>query len=380
MRSRHRGLGQALILIAMVLAVLLLLTLAIAPPRQQPRSRGPQPERRTLEIHRADSGNAADRAARFHGPTPALQVGIQIKNIYNLQLEDQTFSADGWYWMRWGEELEAIRLAQQIPAMQMVEFLNQVEVWNSTIEPETPEPVQQADGLFNQLVRFSARFSIDAIDQHRSPFEKVMLPIVLETRPAAFRLGDLSVRLEPDPKQETLVNNYADLTGYRLQQGWLEKSSNSYGAIGPKSTETYSQLIMRLVYCSEPRAAFTKWILPVLIVMSVVLLAPSLEGSLGEMRLAIPSTALLTLVFMQQTYKSELPVAPYLTFLDEIYAYCYIVALGLFILFLWSSNQMEAAAPQQRSAVRARINRIDGVCQISACIGLAVVALLAWFL
>ena len=39
--------------------------------------------------------------------------------------------------------------------------------------------------------------------------------------------------------------------------------------------------------------------------MSIVLLAPSLESSLGDMRLAITSTALLTLVFLQPTYKSE---------------------------------------------------------------------------
>lgn len=53
------------------------------------------------------------------------------------------------------------------------------------------------------------------------------------------------------------------------------------------------------------------------------------------MRLAIPSTALLTQVFLQQTRKAELPSTPYLTFLDELYACSYLLAVGLFILFLW---------------------------------------------
>ena len=117
------------------------------------------------------------------------------------------------------------------------------------------------------------------------------------------------------------------------------------------------------------------WIPLVLIVMSVVLLAPSIESSLGEMRLAIPSTALLTLVFLQQTYKAELPSTPYLTFLDELYAYSYLVAVGLFILFLWGSNRMEAAAPERRQAVQRSINTI---CQWGALLGLGAVAVVAW--
>jgi hypothetical protein len=72
--------------------------------------------------------------------------------------------------------------------------------------------------------------------------------------------------------------------------------------------------------------------------MAVVFLAPSLEASLGELRLAIPSTALLTLVVMQQTYQAELPPLPYLTFLDIIYAYCYLIAIAQFVLFVWGIN------------------------------------------
>ncbi len=86
--------------------------------------------------------------------------------------------------------------------------------------------------------------------------------------------------------------------------------------------------------------------------MIVVLLAPGLEGSLGDLRLAIPSTALLTLVFLQQSYRAELPSTPYPTFLDQLYAYSYLVALGLFLLFVWSSNLFEAAPEPERKAVR----------------------------
>jgi hypothetical protein len=50
--------------------------------------------------------------------------------------------------------------------------------------------------------------------------------------------------------------------------------------------------------------------------MGIVRLAPSLEGQLGDTRLSIPSTGMLTLIFMQQTYKASLPPLDYLNFLD----------------------------------------------------------------
>jgi hypothetical protein len=98
------------------------------------------------------------------------------------------------------------------------------------------------------------------------------------------------------------------------------------------------------VFYRIPRfTAFLQWLLPLLIVMAVVFLAPSLEASLGELRLAIPSTALLTLVVMQQTYQAELPPLPYLTFLDIVYAYCYVIAIAQFVLFVWGINVLAAA-------------------------------------
>jgi hypothetical protein len=187
------------------------------------------------------------------------------------------------------------------------------------------------------------------------------------------------VRLQPADTTSPLTGDYSELAGYALRRNWIVEGQNSYELIGPRQKEVYSQLAFRVAYGSQPWASFMKWILPLLIVMSIVLLAPSLESSLGEMRLAIPSTALLTLVFLQQTYKAELPTTPYLTFLDELYAYSYLVAVGLFILFLWASNRMESSSPEQRQSVQRSINRIDTYCQWGALLGFGLVALLAWF-
>jgi hypothetical protein len=317
---------------------------------------------------------------RFPPGTLPLRVGIHVKNLYNLQLESQTFSADGWYRLEWDPPLEALRRENGIAVARMVEFINQVETWDSEIEAETPEPVLESDGSRTQTFRFSARFYIDALDVHDSPFETIELPLILETRPEIFSLEQRAVQLIPARNQNRLVGEYGDVAGYVLRGARQVPSSNTYEPMGPGEDETHSQLAIRVLYGSDFQAGFIKWILPLLIVMGIVLLAPSLESSLGDLRLAIPSTALLTLVFLQQTYRAELPATPYPTFLDQLYAASYLVAVGLFVLFLWSSNQFEATPEEQRSAMRRRINRIDALCQWGALLGLMVWAGLAWIL
>jgi hypothetical protein len=73
-----------------------------------------------------------------------------------------------------------------------------------------------------------------------------------------------------------------------------------------------------------------------------------------------------------------MPPTSYLTFLDQLYTYGYAVSVGLFVLFLWGSNQLEAAPEGQRGRVMRRINQVDLRCQIGAVIGLGLVALFAW--
>ena len=54
-----------------------------------------------------------------------------------------------------------------------------------------------------------------------------------------------------------------------------------------------------------------------------------------DARAGIPVTVLLTLVFLQQTYREELPDLPFLTFLDQVYVIAYVVTLLAFILVIF---------------------------------------------
>jgi hypothetical protein len=372
--------------LGLLLAVTLvgLLLLALLRPPLQPGGTGerPQPIRRrdaVLPIEQVLSAAEQKKAL-------AVTVGMHLENAYNLSIPDQTFMADGWFWLSWPQEVEDLMEANKIEPDRMVEVVNNIVGYDFDVDPEYPEPQLRADGSRHQIYRFSGFFYVDDINLRDSPFNLLSLPLILETRPLEFTLdGPTPVLLQPDPDRDGLVGGYATIRGFQdigvsLSQK-IHRYATNFGEQQPR--RDYSQVVLRVFYRTPPFASFVQWIMPLLIVMLIVFLAPSLEGSLGDLRIAIPSTALLTLVVMQQTYQAELPPLPYLTFLDRIYLVSYLISIALFVLFLWASNLYAAA---ERSGadeagmvlVRQRVKRADGWFQGLAVGGFLLVAYLAW--
>jgi hypothetical protein len=110
--------------------------------------------------------------------------------------------------------------------------------------------------------------------------------------------------------------------------------------------------------------------MPLITVMLLTLFSPSIAPMGWEVRVGIPSTSLLTLIFLQQTYQSSIPDFHYLTFLDSIYNLCYMVDLILFALFLWAAKIYHAAAEEDHKIVAAYIEKIDHRFQVVLTLGL----------
>ncbi len=318
----------------------------------------------------------------------AITVGIHMENAYNLSIPDQTFMADGWFWLTWPQAVQDLMDANKIEAERMVEVVNNIVGYDFAVDPEYPEPQLRADGTRHQSYRFSGSFYVDDINLRDSPFNLLSLPLIVETRPIAFTVdGPTPVLLLPEPDRDGLVGAYVTIRGFQdvgvSLTPKIHRYATNFGELEPR--RDYSQVVLRVFYRTPAFASFVQWILPLLIVMLIVFLAPSLEGSLGDLRIAIPSTALLTLVVMQQTYQAELPPLPYLTFLDRIYLASYLISIALFVLFLWASNLYAAAERsdadgQAMALARQRVKRADGWFQGLAVGGFLLVVWLAWVL
>ena len=310
-----------------------------------------------------------------------IEVGMHIKNIYNLSLKDKTFTADGWFWLKWPESIQQLIESDQIPITELVELVNQVESYDAKLEPDSAEPERLEGGRYLQLFRFSSKFYDDQQNLRPFPFENLELPINLEVRPSQFSMGDQGVVLVPKLLANELQGDSIALNGYSVLGAASSSAIHSYtttfGEEGIANAGDYSMATFEIRYRTNGWAAFYRYVLPWVAVMVILLIAPNLEGNLNDLRLTIPSTALLTLVFLQEGAHSELPALDYLTFLDKIYLFGYLVATAEFCLFVWGTNLISRAPEEQHRKLMDQINQVDLIYQITTIVGCLTLILLS---
>lgn len=315
-------------------------------------------------------------------PEHSLILGMHIENIYNLSLKDKNFSAEGWFWLEWPEAVQQLIIKNKIPLLELVEIVNQVEVWDSQIELESPEPELKPNGNRLQIYRFSAKFFDYSQTLKRFPFEHLDLPIIIEIRPTEFSLAAEAIRLNPALESKGVKGQYAGMNGYQTGDVSVKKSIYTYNTNFGQNNDIkggeYSRVEYNVNYYTQFWPAFYQYVMPWLAVMAILLLAPNLEVKFTEMRLAIPSTALLTLVFLQLGTNADLPKLSYVSFIDQLYIFGYIASIGLFALFVWGSNAYENAIESQREAVMQKIKNIDIIYQSNVIGGSIFIAVAAF--
>ena len=195
---------------------------------------------------------------------------------------------------------------------------------------------------------YTGDFYIDNLDLRRFPFNSVSLPVVLEVDDPVGDLTYESLRLIPDLR-DSGIGQYSDLFGW-LTRGWSFGEFRHHFASGlgfSAEDEEYSQLIFDVSYQRSSWSAFWTLIQPLVVVMASIVL---ITRVLTEFRVEIPIAVLLTLIFLQDGYRSELPNLPYLSFLDSVYAIAYILSIVSFALVLYLEALKRRASLSQVSA------------------------------
>jgi hypothetical protein len=316
--------------------------------------------------------------------TMPIRIGIFAENIYDFNMATQSFAAEGLVWIHWGSAFQEVLDAEGLTIEQVVHPVNRVNSWDWMMKPFYPKPLKTAGGDHYQLIRFAGRFYVDQIDLHRYPFERLTVPIIWGLNVMSDVFSAEKVRIIADHPQSG-VGSFIEVIGFATDKYEVNEyvqtypTSFGYKDAGKQSHTPFSQVRLEVTYRKAPLASIQQYILPLLIVMFITLIAPSLAASLWDVRIAIPSTALLTLVFLQQSYRQTLPQLPYATYLDQIYVTCYAVTFGLFCLFVWASNKLDTSSEADRPEVIARLNKVDSWFQIVCVLFLTATTTLNWF-
>jgi len=322
-----------------------------------------------------------------------LTVGIYATNNHALDLAQPSFIGEGYLWMRWGPVLEKLLEETGSGPDDLLILENQVERWDGVRLKASAKPKQLDDGTFYQIYQYSSKLYIQNLTLRHYPFQWLNLPIVIEPNDQTDRLLFKSLRLIPDADDSEIGRNIG-LPGF-VTQGWsFEERRHRYASdFGLDTARTdvprneYSQLVFNVAYRRSIWASIWTMFQPLAVTLAVVILSPGLASNLWEVRLAIPTTVLLTLVFLQQGYKDQLPELPYLTYLDKIYAIAYLITLASFLLYLWGANQLAGARAATGGQTReptpellSKLERLDHAFQFWALLALLILGTVAWFI
>lgn len=320
----------------------------------------------------------------FNNPDRTIEVGLHVENMHQLSLKDKIYWVEGWYWLKWTPQIQQIMEAKKIPLTEVVEFTNEVEGVGSSVSLDSAEPVSLPDGRSYQLFRFSNKFYVNDLNLKKYPFVEINLPVTLETRQDAlscYEGGPKCVDLKPFPDNaKTVIGQFAEINGFDLIGASVKPYLHQYNTtFGVGKNSAFGAVDFDLIYKTNYLAVFGQYILPLLVVIGIVLVSPSLPGSIGDVRLAIPTTALLTMIFLQQGYRADIPSLSYFSFLDWLYMYAYVVSICFFILFAWGTYRYNTAIEDQKPQTERSIDRIDTIVQTIALLALVTIIPMAWF-
>lgn len=286
-------------------------------------------------------------------PLKAKQViiGFYAVDIYDLSIKSNTYHMTAYIWLRWSGDIDPIK---------SLGFTNLVEDWSFTKKLILESPDILPDGSKYQLMRIEGRF-FQPFDLRNYPLDKQKLELFLEHTTTPYN----EIVYLPDPSD----------TGYDeglLVPGWkiigLDANSyiHDYGSnfnVGNSEVLKYS--VIKFSFELERHINFFIWklILPLMIVMMTNWLALILKPTMIEVRTAMPSTALLTTVFMQQAALDAIPECPTLVLIDKIYVISYIFIILTLLQIIWVNTHIDHNSPSSIARM-VKIDKISFTIQI----------------
>jgi hypothetical protein len=276
-----------------------------------------------------------------------VTVGLYVVEVHGLDQQQSTFQADFYLWMRWRGERDPTPT---------IELINTVERWGLTKTQIYAEPVALPSGERLQQFHVQGEF-FAPLSLEDYPLDKHELRIEIEDSTWS---SDRQVYV-PDVDQSNISPELPlpgwQITGWNLAEHTYQYETD-FGDISATAPE-YSRADFTLGI--ERPDSFFRWmlLLPLLIVLLLGCSVLVVHPIYTEVRLAGPATALLSLVFLQQSYTSTLPEVGGLVLLDKIYALAYAVVVGLIATTILTSHWVREDAAH---AVRAqRLDRIVAV-------------------
>lgn len=300
-------------------------------------------------------------------PAPTARrvtVGVYGLNAYDLDTAANTFYFNGYLWIIWTGDRDPSRT---------LEIINVVDEADFVIEPTVDQPDTLSTGEKITWFKVSGRF-FQPFDLREYPLDTQELTLLIEDS----TFPQEAVVFRPDTTSSGFDSRF-EVPGWTVTGLSTRSLTHDYGSSfgAEASAESLYSVLEVSIQLSRGRNLFLwKLLLPLLLVLGTNWLALVLHPRLIEVRTAMPATALLTMVFLQQSALDGLPPVSALVLMDRIYLVAYVIIVATFARMVWDNNQLKHAADEMTCAQELR--RSDRIILVSQVVlGLGALAVLA---
>lgn len=260
-------------------------------------------------------------------------IGAYIVNIQSINFETSSFSADIFVWMRWAN--------RDLHPDEHFEIMNSSDSWNATIAPLEVGPIEQPDGTLYHSFHYQGAFNFKPNLQD-FPFGGQNLPIVVE----GTLDGQYGINFIQD-STPVVVDPGLTLPGFKIGETTLTTGMYSYatdfGEVGIDGNQEYSRTVINVPISYPVFANIVKYFLPLFLIVITASLVFLIPSTMGEARIALGITALLTLVAMEGSKANGLPAVDYLMLIDVLYILSYVfIVVTIFhsIALTWAHRKL----------------------------------------
>jgi len=261
-----------------------------------------------------------------------VDLGLYVDSIYDLDLSKLTFKARGWLWYNWSK---SPMIEGKVDPGQMgrfdLNFLDESDV-NQEISSQQPVPDIGATGVASYWneTSFDAKLSAPSINLRNYPFDRQQLSILV-TNPV-HETGELVYSI----RQFRLPARVFNISGYKLDGISYADEIRVYTSNFADSAEvswrddsatTQSQAAFNIYISRNPLTSLLEYVMPLAIVTFLAVSVVRLGASFLDVKLTAPPAAILSLIFLQNTFQQDLPRTSYATCMDLMFLIGYLVCL-----------------------------------------------------
>jgi hypothetical protein len=246
------------------------------------------------------------------GQPQVVTVGAVPITVYGVDMPEGTYYGDFYVWYRWKGPIDPVSTT---------EITNNVERWGTTFTALTEEPELQPGGYFLQQFRLDGRFDNDyTFGRFPLDVEHLYLTFENSTYPAD------QLVYQAAPPSDLLTEENLQVQGWQVGRWTAHESLHTYNSRHgrPNESSTYSAVSFSLELSRPPSYFIGGLLLPLVVVMMMGLAALLVDGKSTDVRIALPTTAILTAVFLQLAYADGLPSVRGLVLMDLIYVVAFV--------------------------------------------------------